>query len=224
MKIRNIVRICILTATLGLCMVLPVFALDEESTSVERDFGTNCRYTSDENMGLTISKADTDKEAAFSASELQQAVADGNKSWYRITSFAVKGGDAITVNNDNNGSDDTGMDEMFKSCTELKSADLRGLDTGNVKNMYEMFEHCESLGNIDLSGINTGKVTNMGYMFRYCTTLESADLRGLDTHNVTDMAGMFEHCMSLKNVYLTGIDTGNVESMGPLLKIWILVE
>ena len=60
------------------------------------------------------------------------------------------------------------MSYMFSWCMNLKSLNLSGWDTSNVKDMDHMFSECEVLKSLDLSGWNTSIVEKMGSMFYQC--------------------------------------------------------
>ena len=98
-------------------------------------------------------------------------------------------------------------------CWGVKTLDLSGWKTSNVKNMSEMFSYCGSLKSLDLSGWNTSNVKNMSGIFRECTNLKSLDLSGWDTSNNEYMISMFFGCKSLKSLDLSSWDTSNVENM-----------
>ena len=102
---------------------------------------------------------------------------------------------------------------MFGYMEKLERADLSGLDTSKVTNMYSMFEQCHSLTDLDVSGLDTSHVTNMNGMFMACESLASLDLSSFDTSSVTDMAVMFDFCSSLASLDLSGFDTSHVTTM-----------
>ena len=89
---------------------------------------------------------------------------------------------------------------LFKNCSKLVSADLRGLKTANVTNMSMMFRNCANLKTLDLSSFNTASVSNMGGMFYGCANLETLDLSGFNTEKVTDMSSMFLQCPALTTI------------------------
>ena len=103
------------------------------------------------------------------------------------------------------------MSDMFSNCKNITSLDLSDWDTSNVENMWNMFNYCESLKSLDISGWNTANVEGMNQMFARCKSLESLDLSGWDTSNVKDMRWMFSECESLKSLDISGWDISNVE-------------
>ena len=87
------------------------------------------------------------------------------------------------------------MNELF--CVignDVKTLDLSGWNTSNVKNMGDMFYGCHNLKSLNLSGWDTSNVENMSLMFYYCIRLESLDLSGWNTSNVENMSYMFYEC------------------------------
>lgn len=99
---------------------------------------------------------------------------------------------------------------MFRNCTNLKSIDVKNLDTSQVANMEQMFRGCTNLEDIDTSGFHTGNVILMDGMFEGCTNLKTLDVSGFDTKNVTWMANMFKGCSNLNSLDVSGFDTGKV--------------
>ncbi len=99
---------------------------------------------------------------------------------------------------------------MFRNCTNIKSIDVKNLDTSQVSNMEQMFYGCASLENLDTSGFQTGNVILMDGMFEGCTSLKTLDVSVFNTQNVTWMANMFKGCSSLKILDVSGFDTRNV--------------
>ena len=102
---------------------------------------------------------------------------------------------------------------MFYGCSEMKTLDVKGLDTSHVNDMKEMFDGCTSLTALDLSTFNTSNVEDMCNMFQFCESLKTLNLSSFDTQNVTDMNGMFNGCKSLTALDLSTFNTSNVESM-----------
>ena len=108
------------------------------------------------------------------------------------------------------------MSDMFSNCKNITSLDLSDWDTSNVENMWNMFNYCESLKSLDLSGWDTSNVNNMWSMFNECKNLKSLDISGWDTSNVNNMTRMFNYCESLKSLDISGWDTANVEGMNQM--------
>ena len=85
--------------------------------------------------------------------------------------------------------------DLFEDITrEVKTLDVSGWNTSNVKYMEGMFWECATLRSLDLSGWDTSNVTDMNEMFYWCDHLESLDLSGWNTSNVKDMSHMFDEC------------------------------
>ena len=97
--------------------------------------------------------------------------------------------------------------------SRVKTLDLSGWKTSNVKNMGTMFFSCISIESLNLSGWDTSNVENMSLMFSGCWDLESLDVSGWDTSNVEDMGSMFIDCYNLKSLDLSGWNTSNVKDM-----------
>lgn len=101
---------------------------------------------------------------------------------------------------------------MFAGCTNLKTVDLKGLDTSSITNMYAMFSGCTSLTGIDLSGFRTESVSDMTGMFASCSALTTLDLSGFHTQQVDHMEYMFQHCCALKVLDLSSFDTAQTKN------------
>ena len=96
---------------------------------------------------------------------------------------------------------------------DIKSLDLSGWKTSNVKDMTHLFWFCYKLERLNLSGWDTSNVERMDGMFCDCKNLKSLDLSDWDTSKVNNMEGMFYGCKNLKSLDLSGWDTSNVEDM-----------
>ena len=79
-------------------------------------------------------------------------------------------------------------------CKDVKTLDLSGWKTSNVKNMNWMFSDCESIKSLAISRWDTSNVEEMSHMFNNCDSLESLNLSDWDTSNVKDMGWMFYDC------------------------------
>ena len=96
---------------------------------------------------------------------------------------------------------------------EVKSLDLSGWKTSNVKSIYKMFWYCPRLESIDVSGWDTSNVEDMSDAFFQCASLKSLDLSSWDTSNAEYMNWMFAGCESLKSLNLSGWDTSNIKDI-----------
>ena len=105
------------------------------------------------------------------------------------------------------------MSWMFFICDTIKSIDLSGWNTSNVENMKCLLYGCRNLKTINLSGWKTSNVENMSDMFNDCWNLESIDLSDWNTSNIKYMTGMFSDCTNLKSLNLSGWNISNVGYM-----------
>ena len=112
---------------------------------------------------------------------------------------------------------------LFAYLPNVKSINVKYLDTSQVKDMYYMFTGCSSLTQLDLSNFDTSKVGtdlnnsgSMNSMFSGCSSLTELDLSNFDTSNVASMSYMFGGCSKLTNLDLSNFDTSNVNSMSSM--------
>ena len=110
------------------------------------------------------------------------------------------------------------MGMWFADFVNLKTADLKGLDTGRTRSMFWMFHNCPSLESVDLSTLDTGNVTGMAGMFLSCSALKELDVSSFDTENVSSMSEMFYACSSLETLNLSNFDTGKTETMDSMFR------
>ena len=75
------------------------------------------------------------------------------------------------------------------------------LNTENVEYMFEMFQFCDKLKSVDLSGFNTANVKDMSFMF-YGSGVRTIDISSFNTANVTNMYYMFGACENLRTIYV----------------------
>ncbi|HGF7960172.1 TPA: BspA family leucine-rich repeat surface protein, partial [Enterococcus faecium] len=116
------------------------------------------------------------------------------------------------------GVESTDLSNAFKDKTSLKTIDLTGLDTSNVKNMAYMFYNCNTLTSLNVKGWNTSNVANMAYTFAYLKSLQELDVSTLDTGNVTTMEAMFFGCQSLPNIDVSSFNTSKVTNVKYMFK------
>ena len=102
--------------------------------------------------------------------------------------------------------------QLFQYFSNVKSMDLRGLDTTGATSMEGMFQGCNNLTTLDLSGFNTSQVAHMDSMFWHCSALTSLNLKGFDTSQVQSMSAMFQGCSSLMSLDLSDFKTPNIVS------------
>ena len=89
------------------------------------------------------------------------------------------------------------FNNLFESCTIIKSIHFKKFFRNNINNMSNMFSKCTQLKKIIFSNFNTTNVTDMNNMFSFCFSLEEINLSNFNTSNVTDMSFMFSQCTSL---------------------------
>ena len=77
------------------------------------------------------------------------------------------------------------------SAAGVKTLDLSGWKTSNVKDMSWMFGGCKTLESLDLSGWDVSNVKTMNDMFACCENIEYLDITDWDTSKVKNMARMF---------------------------------
>ena len=102
------------------------------------------------------------------------------------------------------------LSELFYDCESIRTLDLFGWKTSNIKNMNRIFSGCFKLESLDVSGWDTSNVDNISHMFWWCENLESLDLSGWDTSKVTDMYRLFSNCKNLTSLDLSGWDTSSI--------------
>ena len=83
---------------------------------------------------------------------------------------------------------------FYNIANGVKTLDLSGWKTSNVKDMSSMFCDCKNLKSLDLSGWKTSNVKSMSCVFSCCYDLESLDLSGWKTSNVKSITDMFFRC------------------------------
>ena len=106
--------------------------------------------------------------------------------------------------------------EYLKSEIEKQGENvvIRNLDVSLIEELRDLFINiADDVKTLDLSGWNTSNVKIMSRLFSYCISLESLDLSGWDVSNVEDMTDMFYNCENLKDLDLSNWDTSNVKDM-----------
>ena len=84
------------------------------------------------------------------------------------------------------------LSDLFRDITDgVKTLDLSGWKTSNVKDMSWMFGGCKTLESLDLSGWDVSNVKTMNDMFACCENIEYLDITDWDTSKVKNMARMF---------------------------------
>ena len=105
---------------------------------------------------------------------------------------------------------------LFYRCSKLKSVNLGGLDTSNIRNMSYMFSQT-ALADMDFSRWDTSQVTNMENLFSSCDFTE-LDLSNFDTSNVTNMSSMFYSCYYLTKLDISSFITDNATNMSGMFR------
>lgn len=114
------------------------------------------------------------------------------------------------------------MDNVFKGCSKLTTANLRGLDLSECTSMASTFYYCTSLTSVLVDNtLNTSKLTNMNNMLSNCTSLTSFDfLLNFNTSSVTNMSGLFDTSLiddaSLASI-IAAWDFSKVTTIGQML-------
>lgn len=121
----------------------------------------------------------------------------------------------------------TRMDSMFRTCGNLKSVDLTGIDTSKVTNMTFLFDGCGKLTNIKgLSSFNTSNVTEMTGMFAGLSAITELDISNFDTSKVIRFGdstplnasssygqpGMFQNCSNLRTLHIGKMDLSSAKN------------
>ena len=107
----------------------------------------------------------------------------------------------------------TSLSHTFRECTSLTALDLSGWDTSRVTNMRAMLQSASSLKSLNMSGFDTSRVTDMVGTFSGVSSLTNLDLSKWNTSSVKDMQLMFQTTSSLTTLNLSGWDTSNVTNM-----------
>ena len=94
------------------------------------------------------------------------------------------------------------MSLMFDRCLNLKSLDLTGWKTKNVKSFKGIFESCELLKEIrGLSDWDVSNLKDSSFMFNFCKSLnEIPDISNWNISNISDMSCMFKGCNKIKKL------------------------
>ena len=71
---------------------------------------------------------------------------------------------------------------------------IKNLDVSLIDDLSELFYDCESIRTLDLSGWKTSNIKNMNRIFSGCFKLESLDVSGWDTSSIIYIDSMFENC------------------------------
>ena len=84
------------------------------------------------------------------------------------------------------------LSDLFRDITDgVKTLDLSGWKTSNVKDMSWMFGGCKTLESLDLSGWDVSNVKTMNDMFACCENIEYLDITDWDNSKFKNMCAMF---------------------------------
>ncbi|MCR5201890.1 MAG: DUF285 domain-containing protein [Lachnospiraceae bacterium] len=93
------------------------------------------------------------------------------------------------------------MDYMFSDCNNIKTTDLTGWQTDNLRSMENAFNWCINLKEIKgLENLNVSKIKNMSGLFQFCFNLENVDISNWKLNSFSDMRYMFKNCTRLKEI------------------------
>ena len=111
------------------------------------------------------------------------------------------------------------MENMFKSCSNLKTANLASITAERVTSMSYMFGGCTSLTTADLSGItDTPELTTTYNMFNGCSKVTTIHLENwANAPKLSNMEGTFTKCTSLERLCLNNLVAQNVSTMRQML-------
>ncbi len=109
------------------------------------------------------------------------------------------------------------MAYMCEQNSRLKSVDITGFNTSNVKIAEFMFGVCPSLTEIKgLNSLTFENLTNAYSMFNGCSGLTVIDLSSFAPKNSFGCNGMFYNCSSLKKLNLSSLDFSKISSSGDM--------
>ena len=106
--------------------------------------------------------------------------------------------------------------EYLKSEIEKQGENvvIRNLDVSLIDDLSKLFVGINNrIKSLDLSGWKTSNVKDMSWMFGGCKTLESLDLSGWDVSNVKTMNDMFACCENIEYLDITDWDTSKIKNM-----------
>lgn len=108
------------------------------------------------------------------------------------------------------------IDNMFYTCSAVRSLDVSNWDLSSCTNMFATFYGCSALASLDVSKWDVSNVTNMSRMFQLCSSISLIDVSKWNMSNVTNVSLMFGYCPSLKNIDVSNWDVSNVINIGSL--------
>ncbi|MBR6082298.1 MAG: BspA family leucine-rich repeat surface protein, partial [Salinivirgaceae bacterium] len=102
--------------------------------------------------------------------------------------------------------------QMFRRCSYLVSADLRGFNTSNVSTMAQMFQDCSGITTLNLSSFDVSNVTDMSYMFGCAKLTTIYVAKGADWSGVATSDCMFQGCSRLKGGNGTAFNSSAIDA------------
>lgn len=104
----------------------------------------------------------------------------------------------------------TTLSSFFNMQRDLIRAELSGIDTTNVTNMYMVFMACQSLEILDLSSWNTENVETTDRMFSGCSSLTNLNVANWNLKKLRNANSMFYNCPQLVDL---DISNWRIESL-----------
>lgn len=113
------------------------------------------------------------------------------------------------------------INSLLESCCELEgSVDLSNLKPNSITGMSRVCRDCNKVKTINLEGINTNNVKNCELLFNKCYELETV-LGTIDLLNATSVYSILDQCKAIKNITFKNIkislQIGRGTSWGHLL-------
>lgn len=101
--------------------------------------------------------------------------------------------------------------EAFEGCSALESVCFDGMALVG-ESMNDAFKNCYALKSADLSKAKFPFKLYVARTFQYCYALESVSFKGLDTNNIINLNATFYGCGSLKYVDMGELDTSKFDN------------
>lgn len=101
--------------------------------------------------------------------------------------------------------------EAFEGCSALESVCFDGMALVG-ESMNDAFKNCYALKSADFSKAKFPLKLYVARTFQYCYALESASFKGLDTNNIINLNATFYGCGSLKYVDMGNLDTSKFDN------------
>lgn len=111
---------------------------------------------------------------------------------------------------------------LFNGCTNLENIiGIEDLDVSNAHTISHMFNGCENLTKLDLSKWNVGNVKMMTSLFYRCVLLE--EIKGIEKWQFSTVGnlsfnGMFNECESLRSINISNWKVENVRDCDSMFR------